>query len=96
MARLDNLRLDLFGTRNGGIKVLNLKPKENAISVWFEVWVSEWTVVMLHIPAVQLKDQSAVPDDSLVFRATMPALTAKQPLIPAAARFNVVHADEGL
>jgi hypothetical protein len=52
--------------------------------------------MMLHIPAVQLKNQPAVRNEPLVLRAAMAALTAKEALIPATARLNIAHANERL
>jgi hypothetical protein len=45
---------------------------------------------------VQLENQPAVRYKPFVLRPAMPALTAKEPLIPATARFDVAHADEWL
>ena len=51
---------------------------------------------MFHIPTVQLKYQSFLPDKALVLRAAVVALTAKQSLIPATARLNIAHANKWL
>jgi hypothetical protein len=42
-------------------------------------------VMMLDVPAVQLKHQSAARNEPFILRPAMPALAAKEPLIPAAA-----------
>jgi hypothetical protein len=53
-------------------------------------------VVVLFFKAVQLKDELAIGDQSLIGRAAVCTLTAKQLLVPAAAFFDVVHCDEWL
>jgi len=96
MARHDDLSLQLLGTSNRSVEVIQLKPQQHAISVGLEIWISDGTVVMLHIPSVQLKNQPAVRDEPLILTAAMPALTAQETLIPATARFNIMHANQGL
>jgi hypothetical protein len=52
--------------------------------------------MVFDLKAVQLEDQRAIRDQSLVFRAAVRALTAEEALIPPAARFDVGHGDQGL
>jgi hypothetical protein len=61
-----------------------------------EVWVADGTVVVLHIPTVQLKNQPAARNEPLILGAAVAALTAEETLIPATARLNVTHANERL
>lgn len=96
MARFDDLSLHFLGTCNRGVEVVEFKPQEHAISVGREIWISDGTLVMLHLPSVQLKNQPAVRDEPLILTAAMSALTAQETLIPATARFNIMHANEGL
>jgi hypothetical protein len=56
MARFDDLSFHLFGTRNSGVEVVEFKPQQHAISVWLEIGIAQRTVMMLHIPSVQLKN----------------------------------------
>ena len=96
MARFYDLSLHLFGTRNGGVKIVQFKPKENTISIRPKFGIPEWTMMMLDVPIVQLEDKVSVRDQSLIIRPAVAALTAKETLIPTAARLDVMHANEGL
>ena len=96
MAWHDDLSLQVLSASNGRVEVLEFKPQEHAISVGPDVGISDATVMMVHIPAVQLKNQPAVRNEPLILRAAMRTLTAKETLIPATARFNIAHANKGL
>jgi len=96
MARFEDLRFQLLGTDNRGVEIVEFKPQEHAIAVGFEIWIAEPTVLMFHLPSVQLKNQPAVQNEPLILSAAMPTLKAKETLIPAAARFHVTHANQGL
>ena len=96
MARHDDFSLQVLSAGNGRVEVLDFKPQKHAISVWPGVWIADTTVVMLHIPPVQLKDQAAVRNEPLIFTAAMRTLTGKEALIPATARLNIAHANKGL
>jgi hypothetical protein len=95
MTRPNNLRLQLRGTSQGVIEVVNLEPEKDAIP-GCDVRVPDRTMMMLHIPAMQLKNKPAVCNKTVIMRATMITLTTKEPLIPATARFNVAHANKWL
>lgn len=95
MAGQDDHRLQIRGSGQGRIKVVHFEPQEHAVS-GSEVGIADRTVMMLHIPAVQLKHQPAVRNEPLILRAAMVALTTKQALIPATARLDITHADQGL
>jgi len=60
MARFDHLGLQPFGTRNRGVEIVEFKPQENAISIRPKIGIPEWTVMVLDIPIVQLKDQGSM------------------------------------
>ena len=98
MARLETLRVQLYGARHGRLEVveLELEPEQHAIPVRFEIGISERPVLVHHIPAVQLKNQPAVPNEPFVLAPAVIALAAKEALIPAAARFDIVHANQRL
>ena len=96
MARPDNPRLQLLSTCNGRLEVVKLEPEEDAVSIGFKIGIPDRTVMVPHIPSVQLKDQPAMRDQPLILRATMSTLTAKQTPIPATACFDVMHTNEGL
>ena len=96
MARFDDLSFHLIGTRNRGVEIVQFKPKENTISIRPKFGIPEWTMMVLDVPIVQLEDQLSVPDQSLIIRPAVGALTAKEPLIPTTAGLDVMHANEGL
>jgi hypothetical protein len=53
-------------------------------------------MMVLHVPSVQLQNQSALRNQPFILGAAVCALTTKQALIPAAARFDITHANEWL
>ena len=60
MARFDDLSFHLFGTRNRGVEIVQFKPKENTIAIRPKIGIPEWTVMVLDIPIMQLKDQGSI------------------------------------
>jgi hypothetical protein len=95
MARENDLGVQFGSAENGCVEIANLKPQEHAIARR-EVWVADRPVMMGHIPAVQLKNQATVRIEPLIMRPAVPALTAKESLIPATARLDITHTDKGL
>jgi len=96
MAWQDNLGVHRLGARNGCVEVVDLKPQEHAVSVWLKTGIPDGAVMVLHIPSVQLQDQPSSRDQPFILTATVRALTTQQTLIPATARLNITHADQGL
>jgi hypothetical protein len=96
MAWHDDFSFQLGDTGDSSIEVVDLKPKQHAISVRLVLRVTNPSVVVFDLKTVQLKDQRIIQDQSLIFRAAMRTVTAKEMLIPAAARRDIAHADEGL
>ena len=95
MPRFDHIHLQLLTTSNRGIEVVEFKPEENAVSVWPKLGIPERTMMVFDLPFVQL-NQGSVRDQTFIVRPAVPALAAKEALIPPAARFDVMHANEGL
>ncbi len=96
MTRQDDLSLQVLSAGQSCVEVVEFKPQEHAISVGRDVWISDATVMMLHIPSVQLKNQPAVRDEPLILPAAMRTLAAQETLIPATARLNIAHTNQGL
>src|SRR5262245_49649330 len=96
MARHHHLDLHLLGPGHCRVKVVNLKPEKDTISMGFEIWITDRTVMVLHIPLVQLKDQPPLQDQTFILRTAMRTLTAKQSMIPPAAQFDIAHANQRL
>jgi len=90
------VRLEFLRSRDRCVKIFQLKPKQHAIPIGPKVRISEWTVMMLDIPLMQLEDQNTIPFKTFVVGPPMAALAAEQPLIPATARLDVVHTNEWL
>ena len=59
MTRQDDLRVQFCGAGNRRVEIVNFKPEEYAVSRG-DVGIAEGSVVVLHIPPVQLKDQSSL------------------------------------
>jgi len=92
VARFDDVSLQLFDTCNRSVEVIYFKPQEHAVSS-YDVGITEATMLVLDIPAVQLKNEPVIRDQPLILAAPMPTLTPKKTLIPATARFNIAHAN---
>ena len=95
MPGLNHLDLHFFGTGYGRVEIIKFKPQQHTIAMR-QILVTDWTVIVSHIPAVQLQDQSIVQNKTLILGAAMRTLTTKQALIPATARFDIVHANQRL
>jgi hypothetical protein len=95
MPGLNHLDLHFFGTGHSCIEIVEFKPQEHAISMW-QILVADWTVMVSHIPSVQLHDQSAVRHKTLVLGTAVRTLTVKQTLIPTTACFDIKHANQRL
>lgn len=95
MAWFDDLSLHFGGADNGRVEVVHFKPEEHAVSMR-ELRIADGAVMMLHVPTMQLKHQPAVRNEPLILAAAMVAFATEETLIPAAARLNIAHANEGL
>lgn len=95
MAWQNDLRLQVHRANESRVEVAYFKPEKHAVS-GREVGIADGTVMMLHIPAVQLKHEPALRNQSLVLRAAVVTLAAKETLIPATARLDIAHANQGL
>lgn len=96
VARLDDFGSQFFSAGDGGVKIVDLKPKQDAVAVWLQVGIGDRAVMMVDAPVMQLEYQLAVHDEPLIFRAAVSAFAPEQSLIPAARGLNIVYADERL
>ena len=96
MPRHGDLHAHFSGTLHHRVKVVHLEPQQDAVSVWLVGAIADRTVVVVHLEAVQLENNLAVPDQLLIFAAAMVASAAQQSLIPAAACFHIANSDERL
>ena len=91
MFRKDDLNVHLRGARDDGVEVGGFsEPEENTIPVGPIVRITDLSVIVLNVEAVQLQDKNAVRGQPLVLTATMVTLQSEQLLIPAAARFYII------
>jgi hypothetical protein len=88
MTGFDDLNFHLLGAGHGGIEVVEFEPEEHAIR--------RSAVMVLDVPLVQLEDQCATRNQSLIFRRAVRALATEEALVPSAASFDITHANEGL
>jgi hypothetical protein len=58
--------------------------------------IADRVVMMPDVESVQLKDQHAIRDQTLVLSPAVRTLTAEGALVPAAARFDIGDRDERL
>jgi hypothetical protein len=92
----DDLRLHLGHSRHRGVEVVDFEPEQEAVAIRSVGRVPYRPVVVFDLEAVELKDEDAIADQALIFRAAVCALTAKQPLIPPAAGLDIGDGDEWL
>jgi hypothetical protein len=60
MARNDNIDAHVVGALNDSIKIVHLKPKQDPVSIWFVIAITNRAVMMLHLEAMQLEDELAI------------------------------------
>ena len=60
MARLDDLCFQFGGAGDGSIEVVDLKPKEHTISIGLVLRVTNSSVVVFDLKAMQLQDQCTI------------------------------------
>jgi len=75
MARKDDLGPQLRSAGNRRVEVADLKPQEHSVSM-SELRIADGAVVMLDIPAMQLKNQPAIGQEPFIIRPAMVAPTA--------------------
>src|SRR4051812_35483725 len=84
------------GPRDRRVDVLDLEPQQYAVARRPVVGVADPSVMVLDFPPVQLQHQFPRDDQALVIRPAVIASAAEQLLIPTAARFYVVYANQWL
>jgi len=95
MPGMNHFDLHFFGAVNGRIEIIEFKPQQHTIAMR-QILVTDWTVIVSDIPAMQLQDQSSIRSQTLVLGPSVRTSTTKQTLIPATARFDIVHANQRL
>lgn len=96
MLREHDLNSHLRGSLHDFVEVIDLKPQQHAVAVGLMVWVADWPVMVMHVKAVQLKDELSAVDQLLVGRSAVIAAASEQTLIPPAAGFDIGDGDERL
>ncbi len=95
MSRQDDVRPEFPSPHHGGIKIVQFKPQQYAVSV-SEFRIADGAVMMIHTPVVQLHQQLAIRNQLLVLASAVPALAAQKTLVPATACFDISYTNEGL
>lgn len=96
MARYHDFHAHFTGPLHHVIKILDFKPQKQAIAIWLVAAISNPAVMMLHFKAVQLENNLPVPDQLLVFPASVIASAAEEALIPPAACFYISYSNQRL
>jgi hypothetical protein len=96
MPGMNYLDLHFFRTGHSCIEIVEFKPQQHAVSVRLEILIADWAVIVSYIPPVQLQDQSPIRNKPLVLGTAVCALTTKKTLIPTAACFDIMHANQWL
>jgi hypothetical protein len=95
MAWQNDLRLELGGSGERSLEVINLEPQQDPIAMG-QCWVPDGAVVVGTVPAMKLKNEATAQDKPLVVGPAMGALASQQSLVPPAARFYIADANQGL
>jgi hypothetical protein len=95
VARQNNFRLERLRTRRCRIEVRHLEPEQHAVAVR-KRWIADLSVMMCHVPAMQLEDEPITVNEAFVVRTAVIAPYAEEPLIPAAAGLDIAYADQWL
>jgi hypothetical protein len=77
IAGLNHLDLHFFGAVDGRVELVNLEPQKHAVAVRLEILIADRTMMVFHIPSVQLQDQSPIRKNALVLGTAMTTLAVK-------------------
>jgi hypothetical protein len=89
--REDDLGVHIGRSLYGLVKIIDFKPQKDAIAIRPVVAVSNRSMVMVGLKAVELQHEVSSMNEPLVHGTAMLAAAAEQLLIPAAACFDVSH-----
>jgi hypothetical protein len=67
----DDFHAHFGGALHDRVEIVDLEPQQNTVSIWLVITISDRTVMMFHFEGVQLKDDLAIGDQLLIFRAPM-------------------------
>ena len=96
MAGYDNLHAHFGGALDNSFEVVNLKPEQHAVPIWFVIRIANRAVMVFYCEAVQLKNKFSIRDQLFVCRAPMIAPAAEKTLIPSTACFHIGYRDQRL
>jgi len=96
MAWMYYLNPQCLGPCNCSVYVVNFEPQKQSISRRHVVWIADRSVMMFHVPPMQLQYQIPGDNEAFVVRPAVIAFTIEQLLIPPAAHFNISDANQGL
>ena len=93
-AFLQDLDFQSSAATHGSVEVVDLEPQYDAVAVRAKSWISKRTMIVLHIPTMQLQHELPASREPFIFIASMSAGATEQLLIPGAAGGNIVNANE--
>jgi hypothetical protein len=64
--RHDNLDTHFNDALHDRFEIVDLEPKQDAVSVWLVVWIADPAMMMIDFEAVQLKNQLPVRDQLFI------------------------------
>lgn len=96
MAGLHDFNFHFRGAFHRRVEVVNFEPEQHAIAVRPVGRIADAAVMVLDFEAVQLQNEPAVTHQLLVLLSTVSPAATQQAPIPAAARFDIRHADKRL
>lgn len=92
----DDLHAHFRGAPKDSVKIIDLEPEQHAVSVRLVISVADGPVIVVRFEAVELKDQFAIEDQTLIHGSAVIASAAEETLIPPTAGFHVGYGDERL
>lgn len=96
MRRHDDFDLHGCGAGDESVKVIDLKPKEDAVAVGFPVAVADGEMIVVDVETVELEDELAVGGKAFVFVAAVGALATEELLVPEATGLDAGDGEERL
>jgi hypothetical protein len=96
MARDDNLDTHLSRALHDCLKIVDLEPEQYPVSVGPVIAITDRTVMVFHLEAMQLKDKLPIRDQLFIRRAPMIAPAVQETLVPSAACFDIGDGDQRL
>jgi hypothetical protein len=96
MRRHHDIDAHLCTSTDRFVEIINLEPQQDTVSIGAVVRLTDVTVIVLDLKAVQLHHKPISLNQAFVVGAAVVATDAEQLLVPTAACLNVSGTDERL